>query len=74
MSSPVRDHIRAPPGPAVSCTRMPSHFHSARHSAGFSSAKSRSSSGCASISGRNTGAPFGSGRGPFPSSQRNSGR
>ena len=35
-SSPPRLQMRRPPGPAVSCTRMPSHFHSARHSGGSS--------------------------------------
>ncbi len=39
--------------PATACTRMPSHFHSATKSAGSSAARSPSSSGWASITGRN---------------------
>ncbi len=40
-------------GRPTACTRMPSHFHSARKSAGSSAAKSASSIACASIAGRN---------------------
>ena len=54
MSSPVREiEPRLAVGRATTCTRMPSHFHSAAKSAGSSAAKSPSSSACDSISGRN---------------------
>ncbi len=74
MSSAPREYSRRPPGVATSCTRMPSHFHSARHAGGIERGKLRRQDGCASIGGRNTGAPAGSGRGARPSSQANSGR
>ena len=44
MSSPVRENSETLPLPRMSWTRMPSHFHSAEKSAGFSTARSFSSS------------------------------
>ena len=40
MSSAPREYSRRPPAVATSCTRMPSHFHSARQSGGCSAAMS----------------------------------
>ena len=57
----------------ASCTRMPSHFHSAAKSAATRFSSSPSSSGCASIIGRKTAASPAAGGGACPSSQANSG-
>ncbi len=64
--------MRLPPPVETSCTRMPSHFHSARNAWASSDARSGGSSGCASIGGRNTGASAASGFAPLPSHQANS--
>ena len=56
---------------ATSWTRMPSHFHSAKNADG--SSRSPSSSGWASMNGRNTGRAAMSGLSARPSPQANSG-
>ena len=76
-SSPVRENSRttlepSASGPRAACTRMPSHFHSARKSLGSRPAKSRSSTGWASIGGEKGAGSTASGRSPRPSTQANS--
>ena len=72
ISSPVRENSEAPLRPSTSCTRIPSHFHSAAKSLGSSLSKSLSSTGLDSISGWNRAVWSMAGRSARPSSHAKS--
>ena len=73
-SSPARLYSRFTPPDAATCTRMPSHFHSARKCVGSNASSSARSMGLASIGGRKAPPALLLGLGASCSSQSNSGR